>query len=110
MRPQVGQGRQGLTYFFSNARVSPTSRVDVQGTFNRGRSVDTRGLAQDLMSGRQLTQTQINGLLYQSIGGRVTVEVLPRIRVYGGYSRDKTNRDDAGAGVGRTTIGGYAGI
>lgn len=102
-----GQGRSGLTYFFTNARISPASRLDLQLTYNRGRSVDTRGLAQDVASGRPLTQISIDGLLYQSAGGRATVEVVRRVRVYAGYSRDKTNRDDAPTG--RTTIGGYAG-
>ncbi len=102
-----GQGRSGLTYFFTNARVSPASRLDLQGTYNRGRSVDTRGLAQDVVSGRPLTQTAIDGLLYESAGGRATVEVVQRVRVYAGYSRDKTNRDDAPTG--RTIVGGYAG-
>lgn len=103
----AGEGSQGLTYFFTNARVSPTSRLDLQATYNRGRSVDTRSLSQDVLSGRPLTRTAIDGLLYESVGGRATVEVLPRVRVYAGYSRDKTNRDDAPTG--RTTIGGYAG-
>lgn len=102
-----GQGKAGLTYFFSNARVSPTSRVDLQGTYNRGRSVDTRGLVQDILSGRPLTQSMVDGLMYETIGGRATVEVVRRVRVYGGYSQDKTNRDDAPTG--RLTIGGYAG-
>lgn len=107
LQPPSGQGRSGLSYFFTNARVSVASRVDLQGTYNRGRSVDTRGLAQDVASGRPLTQVAIDGLLYESAGGRATVEVAPRVRVYAGYSRDKTNRDDVPTG--RTTIGGYAG-
>lgn len=107
VRPPAGQAATGLSYFFTNARVSPTNRLDLQATYNRGRSIDTRGLTQDVLTGRPLTRTAIDGLLYESAGGRATVEVFPRVRVYAGYSRDKTNRDDASTG--RTTIGGYAG-
>lgn len=107
VRAPAGQAQAGLSYLFANARFSATSRVDLQGTYNRGRSVDTRGLAQDILSGRPLSQTTIDGLLYESVGGRVTVEPIRRVRVYAGYSRDKTNRDDAPTG--RTSFGGYAG-
>jgi hypothetical protein len=107
LQAPAGQGRAGLSYFFANLRASPASRLELQANTNRGRSVDTRGLTLDVLSGRPLTQTAIDGLLYESAGGRVTVEVVPRVRVYAGYSRDKTNRDTAPTG--RTTIGGYAG-
>lgn len=103
----AGQAQAGLTYFMANARVSPTTRLDLQGTYNRGRSVDTRGLAQDILSGRPVTQTTVDGLLYESVGGRATVEVVRRVRVYAGYTRDKTNREDTPTG--RTLIGGHAG-
>jgi hypothetical protein len=106
VRAPSGQGRAGLAYLFANVRVSPTNRVDLQGTYNRGRSVDTRGLADDILSGRPLKPSTIEGLLYESVGGRATVEVVRRVRVYAGYSRDKTNRD--AAPTGRTTIGGFA--
>lgn len=104
--PPAGGAHAGLAYFMANARVSPAPRVDVHATYNRGRSIDTRGLAQDILNQRSLTQSAIDGLLFESLGGRVTVEVVPRVRVYGGFTRDKTNRDDAATG--RTIIGGYA--
>jgi hypothetical protein len=107
MQPPGGQGRTGLTYFFTNVRVSPTSRLDLQANYNRGRSVDTRGLVQDIAGGRTLTQSQIDGLMYESAGGRATFEVVRRVRIYGGYSQDRTNRDSEPNG--RITIGGYAG-
>jgi hypothetical protein len=69
--------------------------------------VDTRGLAQDILNGRPVTQTTVDGLLYESVGGRATVEVVRRVRVYAGYTRDKTNREDTPTG--RTLIGGHAG-
>ena len=107
LQAPAGQGQQGLSYFYTNARVSATSRVDVQGIYSRGRSIDTRSLTQDVLNGRPLGQSAIAGLLYESVGGRATVEVVRRVRVYAGYSRDKTNREDAATG--RTLIGGYAG-
>ena len=101
-----GAGHSGLTYFFTNARYTVGRRLELQGTISRGRSVDARGMSDDIQAGRPVSQQSIDGLLYQSYGGRVTAEVLPRVRVYGGYSRDKNNRDDAPTG--RWLSGGYA--
>ena len=104
VRQPAGEGRRGLAYLFTNVRVSPTDRIELQGTYNRGRSVDTRSLTEDVLAGRPLTRLGIDGLLYESRGGRVTVAVARRAHVYAGYSRDKTNRDDAPTN--RTTFGG----
>jgi hypothetical protein len=101
-----GMASRGLAYFFANGRVTPHSRLELQGTYNRGRSVDARGLGDDVLNGRPINQTAVDGLLFQSIGGRATVEVFPRVRVYAGYSRDKNNRDTDPTG--RTLVGGYA--
>ncbi len=102
----AGQAKSGLSYFYSNARYNATSRVELQGTYNRGRSIDTRGLADDVVNGRPISQTTLDGLAYESLGGRITIEPVARVRVYTGYSQDKTNRDDRPAG--RLTVGGYA--
>ena len=102
----AGIARKGLAYFFANGRVTPGSRLELQGTFNRGRSTDARGLGEDLLSGRPITQASVEGLLFQSVGGRATVEVVRRVRLYAGYSRDKNNRDTNPTG--RTLVGGYA--
>jgi hypothetical protein len=102
----AGRARKGLAYFFSNVRVTPTDRVDVQGTYNRGRSIDARSLGEDILSGRPIAGTSLDGLLYESVGGRLTVEPIRRVRVYAGYSRDKNNRDTEPTA--RTLIGGYA--
>jgi hypothetical protein len=102
-----GAGRSGLSYFLANVRVSPSSRVDLNGSYNRGRSLDARRLTEDVINGRPLTPEAVDGLRYESAGGRVTVEVVPRVRIYAGYSRDRTNREDAATG--RTTFGGHAG-
>ena len=106
LQPPSGQAHRGLTYFYATGRVLAGSRVDVQGNYNRGRSIDTRTLSEDVIAGRPISQTAVDGLLYESIGGRVTVEVYPQVRVYGGYARDKNDRDAKPSG--RTLIGGYA--
>lgn len=106
VQPPAGTARAGLAYFFSNARVTATDRVELQGTYNRGRSVDVRGLSDDILNGRPVLQTSIDGLLYESTGGRVTVEIVPMVRVYAGYSRDRTNHD--AEPTNRTLVGGYA--
>jgi hypothetical protein len=90
-----GMGNGGLTYFFANARVTLASRLELQGIYNRGRSIDTRGIVEAQLGGRPVTTSKIDGLLYESAGGRVYVEVLRGVRVQAGYSRDKTNRADA---------------
>jgi hypothetical protein len=86
--------------------VNATRRVELQTTYNRGRSVDTRGLADDVVNGRAISQATALGLVYESLGGRVTVEPIKRLRVYAGLSRDKSSREDKPAG--RCVIGGYA--
>lgn len=101
-----GVAHTGLSYLFTNARVTPTSRFELQATYNRGRSIDARGLVDDVLSGRPIVQSAIDGLLYESAGGRITVEVVPRTRLYVGLSRDKNNRDTAATR--RLQVGGYA--
>jgi hypothetical protein len=103
----AGRARGGLSYFFSTARFAPVHRVELQGTYNRGRAIDSRGLSDDVLNGRPIKQSQVDGLLYASIGGRVTVEVARRVRVFGGYSRDQNNRDEVPTR--RVTLGGYGG-
>lgn len=102
-----GRGHDGLTYLFANARAVIRPWLEVMSTVSRGRSVDARGLSDDIQAGRPVTQQALDGLRYESLGGRVTAEVLPRVRVYAGYSRDKNNRDDAASG--RWLVGGFAG-
>ena len=105
--PANGTAKAGLSYFLTNVRVSTGRRVELNGTYNRGRSLDARRLTDDVVNGRALTAQAIEGLHYESGGGRVTVEVLPRLRVYAGYSRDRTNREDSATG--RALFGGHAG-
>jgi hypothetical protein len=89
----AGQGSGGLSYFFINARAAVASRVELQGLFNRGRSVDARTITDDLLSGRVVNPTALDGLRYQSAGARVTVTVVQGVRAYVGYTHDRNNRD-----------------
>ncbi|MEQ1575989.1 MAG: hypothetical protein ABL993_17270 [Vicinamibacterales bacterium] len=104
--PANGLGAKGLAYFLANLRVTPAPRVELFGTYNRGRSIDARALTDNLRNGRALTPQSIEGLLYESRGGRLTVEVAPNVRVYAGYARDRNNREDSATG--RVTLGGHA--
>ena len=90
----AGQDAARLTYFFTNARVAPTSRIDVQGTYHRGRSIDARTITLDQLSGRPISPRALEGLLYESAGGRVTVQVARGVRAFGGYARERGNRDE----------------
>ncbi len=94
----AGQGTGGLTYFFVNARVAASDRVDLQGVFHRGRSIDARAITDDVINGRPIPSDRASGYLYESAGGRVTVEVLPRVRVHAGYTRDRNNLDSVPTG------------
>jgi hypothetical protein len=102
----AGRAERGLAYLFATVRVVPAERLELQGTLNRGRSIDARTLSQDVIDGRPISTAAIEGLLYESLGARVTVEAAPQVRIYVGYSRDKNNRD--ADPTGRTILGGYA--
>jgi hypothetical protein len=105
--PAQDTAQRGLSYFLANVRVSPASRLEVLGTYNRGRALDARQLTADLLTGRSLTQQAVEGLTYESAGGRVTVQPVRGVHVYASYARDRNNRDDAPTG--RVTFGGQAG-
>jgi hypothetical protein len=91
-----GNGSARLSYWLSNARVTPTSRLEFQANYQRGRSVDARSLALDLLQGVAVSSEGVRGLLFESVGGRAWFTVLPRVRVTGGCSRDRTNRSEGG--------------
>jgi hypothetical protein len=90
-----GEGTGGLAYLFVNARLSAGPRIDLQGLFNRGRSVDARTITQDLLEGRAVAASALDGLLYESAGGRITVRIFSTVRVHAGYTQDQNNRDSA---------------
>ena len=105
--PANGAVKRGLSYLLTNARITASSRVELSATYNRGRALDARQLTADLINGRALTTQALEGLKYESTGGRVTVEVVRRLYVYAGYTRDRNNREDASAS--RILVGGHAG-
>lgn len=101
-----GQGSRRLSYWLTNARVSAGPRVELQGNYHRGRSIDTRALALDVLHGAPISAQRLEGLLFESVGGRAWVTVAPRVRVTAGYSRDKTNSRDEHSD--RTNVGAHA--
>jgi hypothetical protein len=106
LRGPGGTGSGGLTYFFANGRYSPVSRLELQAIYHRGRSVDARAITLDQLAGRPVSARSLDGLLYESVGGRATVTVARDVRVFAGYTRDRNNREDAPTA--RVTFGGFA--
>ena len=104
--PAQGAAQRGLSYLLANVRVSPASRLELLGTYNRGRALDARQLTADLLTGRPVAQQALEGLTYESAGGRVTVQPFTSVHVYASYARDRNNRDDAPSA--RVTFGGQA--
>jgi hypothetical protein len=99
----AGQGTGGLTYFMINAHGSPTDRLDLQGLYHRGRSLDTRTITEDILAGRPLSDGALDAYLYSSAGGRATVRLTRDLRVNVGYTQDQNNRDSANTG--RVSVG-----
>ena len=90
-----GQGSGGLTYFFINGRANLSSSVEVQGTYHHGRSIDARSITLDELNGRPVDPAALNGFLFESADGRVTVKTVSNLYVFGGYGRDKSGIDQA---------------
>jgi hypothetical protein len=89
-----GEGESKLTYFFTNARYSPVREVEIQGVYHRGISVDTRFIADSLREGRPVSEAQLEGLLFESIGGRLTLRPWRSFQVFFGYAQDRTRQDE----------------
>jgi hypothetical protein len=89
---------KGLNYFFANARYTPTSAVELMATYHRGRSIDTRSISDDIKNGRPVPQKSLDGFLYESMGGRIQVEVVKNVRLYAGYYNDRNNYEDVRTG------------
>jgi hypothetical protein len=102
----AGRARRGLAYFYGNARILPRERLELQATYHRGRSVDARRIGNDLLQGRPVPASALTAFLFESVSGRATVEVFPRVRVHAAYARETNNRDADPSN--RTTIGGHA--
>jgi len=101
-----GLGKSGLNYIFANLRVVPIRWLDLQATFHHGRSIDARTITDDQLNGRPVDPRLLDGFLFESLGGRVSFEILPTLRVYAGYARERGNRGDPTAD--RATLGLYA--
>jgi hypothetical protein len=97
------QGAGRLSYLMYNAHASPMTRLDVQGLYHRGRSIDARSITDDVLNGRAIRPGALDGLLYESAGGRFVVHLNDDVRVNAGYTREKNNRDSAPTG--RVTAG-----
>ena len=89
-----GVGSGGLAYFFATARWTPVRTFEIQGQYQHGRSIDARSITQDQLAGRPVDAKSLQGFLFDSMGGRATVEFARGWRVWGGYYQDKNNRDD----------------
>ena len=100
------EGAGSLTYWFTNARYSPRGPIELQGSYHRGRSIDSRTLIRDQLDGRPIAPRTLEGLRFESASGRVTVTVARGIRLFGGYGRDRNNREDSSSG--RLTYGFFA--
>ncbi len=89
-----GMGKGGLAYLFATARWAPVRAFEIQGLYQHGRSVDARTITLDQLAGRPVDAKSLDGYLFDSMGGRVTVEFARGWRVWGGYYKDKNNSDD----------------
>lgn len=89
-----GVGSGGLAYVFATARWAPARTFEIQGQYQHGRSIDARSITQDQLAGRPVDAKSLQGFLFDSMGGRATVEFARGWRVWGGYYQDKNNRDD----------------
>jgi hypothetical protein len=87
-------GDSELTYFFANLRYSPVSWLDLQGTYHKGRSIDTRSIALDILDGRPVDPERLQGLLFESSRLRVTVRPWRNVRFWGSYGQDRNNQGD----------------
>jgi hypothetical protein len=90
----AGQGQARLTYFFANARYSPWRFLELQGLYHHGRSIDTRTITEQVHSGRPVGESALEGFLFESIGGRLTLRLTPGLQAFAGYAQDKTNEGD----------------
>ncbi len=103
LKGPAGIGKGGLNYFFATARLAPVEAFEVQATYHRGRSIDTRTITTDVLNGRPVDPRALEGLLFESAGGRITVQVVRGLRLWAGYARDRNNQEDKATA--RTTAG-----
>jgi hypothetical protein len=102
----AGLGKGGLNYVFATARYAPVRAVELQATYHRGLSIDTRTITDDQRNGRPVDSRTLQGYLFESAGGRVTIEPVRGLRLFGGYERNRNNQNDLLSA--RLTAGFYA--
>ncbi len=103
----AGTHKPGLNYFFTNFRWAPSDVVDLEGTYHHGLSIDARTITNDELQGKPVDSRLLTGFLFESAGGRLTVTLLPRVRVWAGYYRDRNSVDTSPTG--RVNAGLWAG-
>jgi hypothetical protein len=91
--PAGSGGGPELTYIFVNARARPVKWMEIQLLYHRGLSIDSRSIAQDVLNGRPVDPRALDGFLYSSIGGRLTIEPVRNLRIWGGYSQEQSSRE-----------------
>lgn len=90
----VNRESLGLNYFFTNARYTVQRKVEFQGAYHHGRSIDFRTLTLDQINGRPLEEKDTRGFLFETIEGRVTYLAAPGLRFYLGYGQDRGNEGE----------------
>ncbi len=98
LKGPAGTGKSGLNYFFTNVRYAPSDVIEFQGMYHHGLSIDSRTITNDELTGKPVDPRLLTGFLFESAGGRVTVSITPRVRVWGGYYRDRNNTDTTATG------------
>jgi len=90
----AGLGDPELSYFMINLNYRISSVVGLQGTYHRGRSIDTRNIAEDVINGRPVAPEALLGLLFESSRVRLMVRPGRNISLWAGYGTARNNRDD----------------
>ncbi len=90
--PAGSGGGARVTYNFINARYQPAAWIELQGLYHHGLSIDTRAIALDILNGRPVSPSALDGFLFGSIGGRVTFMPVPSLRIWGGYAQEQSSR------------------
>lgn len=90
----AGLGDSELTYFFANLRYRFSRAVDLQATYHRGRSLDTRRITEDVIDGRPVNPEALQRLLFESGRLRLTVRPIRHLSLWAAYGNDRNNRGD----------------
>jgi hypothetical protein len=92
----AGGGKtSGLNYVFATVRYAPIRALEFQANYHHGLSVDSRSITNDQLNGRPVNPALLQGFLFESAGGRVTVEVVKGVRLWLGYAQDRNSREQA---------------